>query len=1004
MTADLSPFWVGRITEDVTWSRTVTVGGDVTIGQNATLTLAPGTEVQFLANADDTEGGNDPTRSELIVADGGTLNVSAEGITFRSSNDAASASNNDWYGIRVESGGSADLSGAEVRDAHRCVQSHDAPDTTPAPVTMSDATELTHCGLTVSLVPSPPRVGHPVSASVVDVTGTVTGDWQWQRRLNDEEPWENFTLPARTTRQSSPVLPGLSVYTPVLTDMGQMLRVRMHYRDGSSLYNYVHSAESAAVAAGRPHAPGGLDSEEGDGHVVLNWNAPADNGSSLLHFEYHRSPDDGSGARQSGPASTWTPWEDIGLQTTRRVESLSNGTEYTIEVRAVNAVGSGDSSRVQATPGAVPPAPTEELTARGSGVGLNVSWGAVSASPAVTKYRLEFQRIRVGTATWPEEYTFRATITGRRSYTQNSDANGYPVHPGHRYRYRLRAHNDFGPGAWSAAFPEAGVIRAANRPDPDGLVLDDESVGLVATWACPNHNFCGPSPPSEDWTVAPLRLTAEIKSGTGSWTGASATVAGVQTTHGVSSLARGTVHELRTRAVTADDQEGSASEAVALVPLRKTAGDGRVELAWDRPGYGGLAWQFRSKSGTGSWGGWQPVSNAGATAQAVTGLTNGVSYRFQVQGVKGTTPRAVSFIEAATPQGARTVSFGLAAYTATEGGAAATVTVRLSPAATGALSIPIRFDPSSGDDYSHDLGTGKTVTFAQNGSSQTFTVTATQDADTADESVNLSFGTLPSGVVAGTPASSTVSLVDDDAPEPPVPTERTVAFKLASYSATEGGEAVTVTATLSPAASDALNIPIRVTAATGTEADDYAVSGLTDGELAFAEDEDEATFTVTANQDADRDDESVNLSFGTLPSGVVAGTPATATVSLVDDDDTPGVVTVRPATAQVGTQLSATLSDADEVGSIGGWQWHRRAPDQAAWTPVSGATAAAYTPVSADAGQYLQATVGYTDGHGPDKSAASAAIGPVQATGPTERTVWFGKESYEAAEGARRRR
>ena len=134
----------------------------------------------------------------------------------------------------------------------------------------------------------------------------------------------------------------------------------------------------------------------------------------------------------------------------------------------------------------------------------------------------------------------------------------------------------------------------------------------------------------------------------------------------------------------------------------------------------------------------------------------------------------------------------------------------------------------------------------------------------------------------------------------------------------------------------------------------------------------------------------MNLSFGTLPSGVVAGTPATATVSLVDDDDTPGVVTVRPATAQVGTQLSATLSDADEVGSIGGWQWHRRAPDQAAWTPVSGATAAAYTPVSADAGQYLQATVGYTAGHGPDKSAASAAIGPVQATGPdgADGLVW----------------
>ena len=140
------------------------------------------------------------------------------------------------------------------------------------------------------------------------------------------------------------------MYTPVLTDMGQMLRVRMHYQDGSDLYNYVHSPESAAVAAGRPHAPGGLDPEEGNGHVVLNWNAAVDNGSSLLNYESRRSPDDGSAALRSSQGSAWTPWGDIGLKTTHRVEGLTNGTEYTFEVRAVNAVGEGDSSRVQATP------------------------------------------------------------------------------------------------------------------------------------------------------------------------------------------------------------------------------------------------------------------------------------------------------------------------------------------------------------------------------------------------------------------------------------------------------------------------------------------------------------------------------------------------------------------------------------------------------------------------------------------------------------------------------
>ena len=206
-----------------------------------------------------------------------------------------------------------------------------------------------------------------------------------------------------------------------------------------------------------------------------------------------------------------------------------------------------------------------------------------------------------------------------------------------------------------------------------------------------------------------------------------------------------------------------------------------------------------------------------------------------------------------------------------------------------------------------------------------------------------------------------------------------------------------MTVRLSRAASYVLSIPIAVNPRSG----DFTVAGLTDGGLSFSSGAERQTFTVTATQDGDWDDEEVTLGFGTpLPEGVSAGTTAEAVVRLVDDDDAPGEVTVRPATAQVGTELTATLSDADEVAEVTGWQWHRRASDQAAWTAISGATAAAYTPVSADAGQYLQAAVGYTDGHGPDKSAASAAIGPVaESPEPPGLTVSFGKESYSASEG-----
>ena len=88
-----------------------------------------------------------------------------------------------------------------------------------------------------------------------------------------------------------------------------------------------------------------------------------------------------------------------------------------------------------------------------------------------------------------------------------------------------------------------------------------------------------------------------------------------------------------------------------------------------------------------------------------------------------------------------TVSFGAAAYTATEGGDA--VTVRLSEAPGRPLVIPLKSMSANGaseDDYS---GVPSTVAFASTDTAKTFDVTAFDDDD---ETVELAFGELlPSG-------------------------------------------------------------------------------------------------------------------------------------------------------------------------------------------------------------------------------------------------------------------
>ena len=82
--------------------------------------------------------------------------------------------------------------------------------------------------------------------------------------------------------------------------------------------------------------------------------------------------------------------------------------------------------------------------------------------------------------------------------------------------------------------------------------------------------------------------------------------------------------------------------------------------------------------------------------------------------------------------------------------------------------------------------------------------------------------------------------------------------------------------------------------------------------------------------------------------------------------DQMGTVTLSPMTPVVGTAVTATLTDPD--GSVTGamWQWEK-SMDMSSWMDITGATTMSYTPMTADVGYYLRATVRYTDGHSSGK-------------------------------------
>ena len=251
------------------------------------------------------------------------------------------------------------------------------------------------------------------------------------------------------------------------------------------------------------------------------------------------------------------------------------------------------------------------------------------------------------------------------------------------------------------------------------------------------------------------------------------------------------------------------------------------------------------------------------------------------------------------------VSYGASSYTATEGGSAAEVEVGLSADPERQVVIAITTtnnDGASAADYS---GVPASLTFSSGQTAKTFTVTATDDSDEDDgESVTLGFGnTLPDGVTAGTTSTTTVALVDNDDPAVKV------SYGASSYTATEGGSAAEVEVSLSADAERQVVIAITKTNNDGASAADY--SGVP-ASLTFSSGQTAKTFTVTATDDSDEDDgESVTLGFGnTLPAGVSAGSTATTTVTLVDDDD-PAVKVSYGAASYTATEGGSAAEVAD---------------------------------------------------------------------------------------------
>ncbi len=220
----------------------------------------------------------------------------------------------------------------------------------------------------------------------------------------------------------------------------------------------------------------------------------------------------------------------------------------------------------------------------------------------------------------------------------------------------------------------------------------------------------------------------------------------------------------------------------------------------------------------------------------------------------------------------------------------------------------------------------------------------------------------------------TVHMVSTNA-VPPRPANQPPAFDAGATATRSVTEAAVTGARVGSAvlASDAEGDELTYSLASGDDADKFSVNSVT-GELQVAggalldfETDPSATVTVQVTDGKDSGHNADTTIDDTI----------TVTINL-DNADESGKVRLSTSRPQFEEAVSASLTDPDGGITAISWQWSKSDDRGSTWTELTGATSAAYTPVSADEDALLRATASYTDDQGSGKSASMVSSGVVR--------------------------
>lgn len=332
--------------------------------------------------------------------------------------------------------------------------------------------------------------------------------------------YATWTTRATGTTASPLVITGLSNGT------SYQVKLRAVNTLGAGAVSAASTAVTPATVPGTPTSP---SISSGNGSISVSWGAPSDGGDPPLTYTVETQKNNEAYVNRGLQTSTY-PLSGTGID---------NGATYRARITANNTVGSSATAAVtgDTVPSAVPDAPAAPTATIGNGQ-VVLAWVAPADNGStISDYDIE-QTTDDGVSWTDSAYASAVVGTTVASLTN-----------GTTYKFRVRATNGRGIGAWSAASDGYKPGTVPSTPSAPTLTGGDRS--LTSTFTAPASN---------GYDISGYEINYSYDSGT-NWSGWSAAVSPQ-----VNAAFNGFAYKVKIRATNAIGTSGESALSNAITP------------------------------------------------------------------------------------------------------------------------------------------------------------------------------------------------------------------------------------------------------------------------------------------------------------------------------------------------------------------------------------------------------------------------------------------------------